>query len=199
MCIRDSVSTVRFRPRIHLTDEEIVFASGAFDKVIYVYVARNVWDPENLIVDIAFVLRHKQRVSNLKWSMQDQLLAVAKDHGTLQIWDASLDLETDDGEDETSREICNIRGHKGFIVDAEFYLRNPNYVITSSEDQSVKIWDINTIKNRKAPGKKRKRKNKEELDEMRSEQHMGISFEEEIEGSEKHKAKHPQPPHKDLV
>lgn len=32
----------------------------------------------------------------------------------------------------TSYEICNIRGHTGYINDADFYENNSNYVITSN-------------------------------------------------------------------
>ena len=32
----------------------------------------------------------------------------------------------------TSYEICNIRGHTGYINDADFYENNSNFVITSN-------------------------------------------------------------------
>lgn len=35
-----------------------------------------------------------------------------------------------------------IRGHKGSILDFDFYPYNPNYVATSSDDGTIKMWNI---------------------------------------------------------
>lgn len=52
--------------------------------------------------------------------------------------------------------VANIRGHKGYIT-ASIWLRyEKDLVLTCSDDQSVKIWNINSIKHTKPPIKKKK-------------------------------------------
>lgn len=71
----------------------------------------------------------------------------------LKIWDADL-------VEKQERRISNIRGHRGFIASAAFSTTEPRSVITSSEDQTIKIWDLDCIKNRKPPNKKRNKHQK---------------------------------------
>lgn len=72
-----------------------------------------------------------------------------------QVWDASF-------EEKTERRLYNIRGHRGFISAAAFSLQAPNLVITGSDDQTVKVWNLLEIKNSKPPNKKKPKQNKHE-------------------------------------
>ena len=57
-----------------------------------------------------------------------------------------------EGEDKHC--IANIRGHKGFITAAVWSKYDKDCVLTCSDDQSVKIWNLVNIKYKKPPGKK---------------------------------------------
>lgn len=52
--------------------------------------------------------------------------------------------------------VANIRGHKGFVTCARFSAAERDMIITASDDQSVKIWNLDSIKFNKPPNKKRK-------------------------------------------
>ena len=56
--------------------------------------------------------------------------------------------------------MANIRGHKGYITSALWSHSEPNCIITSSDDQSVKIWNLANIRFKKPPGNKKRRDNK---------------------------------------
>ena len=70
-----------------------------------------------------------------------------KDDGKISL----LDLH---GEDRYC--VANIRGHKGFITTAMWSRNDSNHIMTCSDDQSIKIWNLVNIKHRKPPGKKKK-------------------------------------------
>lgn len=105
--------------------------------------------------------RHKYRIVQVDFSYHnfDHLLNVCDKHATVQvassdqIWDASF-------EDKAERRLYNIRGHRGFISAAAFSLQAPNMVITGSDDQTVKVWNLLEIKNSKPPNKKKPKPNK---------------------------------------
>lgn len=58
-------------------------------------------------------------------------------------------------EGEEKYYVANIRGHKGFITAATWSKYDKDCILTSSDDQSVKIWNLVNIKYRKPPGKKK--------------------------------------------
>ncbi len=90
-------------------------------------------------------------------------MAIAKAHASVQIWDIEGELERRKNQTENTRdardglERCNIRGHIGFICDADFY--GKDIALTCSDDQTLKVWNLATINNKKPPNKK-KNKNK---------------------------------------
>lgn len=61
-------------------------------------------------------------------------------------------------------EKANIRGHSGFLLDFVYF--NNNLVVTSkiidlilgSEDQTIKVFDIDQIQNKLPPNKKKSKK-----------------------------------------
>ena len=89
-------------------------------------------------------------------------------------------MNEEKGEEEKNTqeyELCNIRGHSGYVVAADFYAENSQYVVTgvnffifleeskknfllASDDQTIKVWDTSTILNKKPPNKKKNKKTK---------------------------------------
>lgn len=65
-------------------------------------------------------------------------MAIAKAHSSVQIWDIEGELERKKHQTESTREPkeglerCNIRGHVGFICDADFY--GKDVALTCSDD-----------------------------------------------------------------
>lgn len=81
------------------------------------------------------------------WTLRpDKDIETAKNEGR------TLDL----GEGEEKYCLANIRGHKGFITCALWSRFDPDCILSCSDDQSVKIWNLVNIKYRKPPSKKKK-------------------------------------------
>lgn len=59
-------------------------------------------------------------------------------------------------DEEEKHYVANIRGHKGFITTALWSRYDKDCILTCSDDQSVKIWNLVNIKYKKPPGKKKK-------------------------------------------
>ena len=52
--------------------------------------------------------------------------------------------------------VANIRGHKGYITAALWSRYEKDLILTCSDDQSVKIWNIRSIKHHRPPIRKKK-------------------------------------------
>lgn len=52
--------------------------------------------------------------------------------------------------------VANIRGHKGFITCSMWSRFDKDCILSASDDQSVKIWNLVNIKYKKPPSKKKK-------------------------------------------
>ncbi len=93
------------------------------------------------------------------------------------MWDCSQIEETSQelvytSEPTLNREICNLRGHYGYITDATFSLSNEKIVITgiiclqnklillASDDQTIKVWNTDNISHKTIPNPKKKSKKK---------------------------------------
>jgi len=128
-------------------------ATGSYDRYINLYEIDNIrnvnFDPKKH-VQLYAKLKHKFRILGLDWCIHnyDRLLNTCDKHATVQVWNAAR-------EEVPERRIANIRGHRGFMVSAIFSTDNPDIVLTASDDQTVKGWDLNNIKNIKPPNKKR--------------------------------------------
>ncbi len=83
---------------------------------------------------------------------------------TVQVWTLDPKKEFADREavDMTDIEnihyVANIRGHKGFITTALWSRFDQDCIMTCSDDQSVKIWNLVNIKYRFPPKKKKEQK-----------------------------------------
>ena len=69
---------------------------------------------------------------------EPRYLATGSEDKTVQVWDC--------GEIKTSRFVCNIRGHAGYI--SAVYGANiagKIVLITASEDQTCRVWNVSDI------------------------------------------------------
>ena len=106
------------------------------------------------------VLRMKFRIMDIDWDPFNRfrLLNSCQKHVTVQVWDVSskcvepeeLEYERVDknvvAEGDTNSEyVSNIRGHKGFITHALWSRFEPDCIMSCSDDQSVKMWNLVNI------------------------------------------------------
>ena len=160
-------------PSLVIDDDDIVFATGSFDRTLKVHRLRNVFKnakmyPDHLSTVCTF--KHKYRISEIDWDPfdPDRLLNVAQKHVTVQVWTINPKKELErleagegmggketEGDDDPHC-IANIRGHKGFITCAAWSRFDRDCIITTSDDQSVKIWNLANIRYKKPPNKKKK-------------------------------------------
>lgn len=114
------------------------------------------------------ILRHRYRINFLDWDpfVPHRFMNTCQKHTTIQVW--SLEpkkdqkeaekegntVELEEGEDKYY--VANIRGHKGFITCALWSRFDKDCILSCSDDQSVKMWNLVNIKYKKPPGKKKK-------------------------------------------
>lgn len=147
--------------------DDLIFATGSYDRTIKIFIFKNVFlkkalNSSSLIQHLTF--KHKYRISEMDWDPfnHDRLLNVCQKHVTVQVWtinpikptEVKAPKSTDNDDDKYC--VSNIRGHKGFITAAIWSRNEKNCIITCSDDQSIKIWNLVNIKYQKPPNKKKK-------------------------------------------
>ena len=148
------------------TKEDLVLATGSYDRTIKILILKDAFGAKALTSNSVVSLlsfKHKYRISEIDWDPfnHDRLLNVCQKHVTVQVWtinpakDTNKPTKTGDT-DEDKYCVNNIRGHKGFITAAIWSRNEKNCIITCSDDQSIKIWNLVNIKNVKPPNKKKK-------------------------------------------
>lgn len=151
---------------VPLADGDIMVASGSLDRSIKIIILRGALKQEKFHfknVTVLLSLRHRYRISDIDWDPfdPDRFLNVAHKHVTVQIWTINP-LTKDpkkDTDDKTPRDdadidryyVANIRGHKGFITSSCWSRQERNCVLTCSDDQSVKVWNLVNIRCRQPP------------------------------------------------
>jgi WD40 repeat protein len=148
------------------TKKDLVLATGSYDRTIKILLLKNAFEPVELKSNSVLYLlsfKHKFRVSELDWDPfdTDRLLNVCQKHVSVQVWTInpkSNPLKPPKSTDLEDDKYClhNIRGHKGFITAAMWSRSEKNCIITCSDDQSIKIWNLINIKSVKPPNKKKK-------------------------------------------
>jgi len=134
--------------------------SGNIDDFITKLKAQK-WKDLLNIIDI--LKGHEKTITSIKYieNTQYKLITGSQDK-TIQIWDCNPEFKG-------SRAIFNIKGHSGYIISVygfnmEFNKELPEKIIciSSSEDQTVKIWNISELQNNelitKKPPKQRSKK-----------------------------------------
>lgn len=142
------------------------YATGSYDRTIKIHECKN-YNQKMLRKDMfvqLFCFKHKFRIMQIDWDPfdSDRLLNTCQKHVTVQVWTLNPKKEFKDSDkkidykDKTDRHcVANIRGHKGFITTAMWSRHDKDCIMTCSDDQSVKIWNLINIKYRKPPSKKR--------------------------------------------
>ena len=139
-------------------------ATGSYDRTIKIFefqkYAANKLLKENFVQ--LFVFKHKFRIMQIDWDPfdSDRFLNTCQKHVTVQVWTLNPKKEFKDSEkkvdlnDKKDRHyVANIRGHKGFITTALWSQHEKDCIMTCSDDQSIKIWNLINIKYRKPPSK----------------------------------------------
>jgi len=149
------------------TKDDMIFATGSYDRTIKIFILKNVFGKTQLnqsSLNNFLTFKHKYRISEIDWDPfdNDRLLNTCQKHVTVQVWtinplvpaDAKPAKATDNDDDKYC--VANIRGHKGFITSSIWSRNDKNCIITCSDDQSIKIWNLINIKSTKPPNKKKK-------------------------------------------
>ena len=155
--------------KFKVEENDILFATGSYDRTIKIVRIKDILKPIKLSRDFCFLvvsLKHKYRISEIDWDPfdSDRLLNICQKHVTAQIWtiNPKKQPKTDtpvkdiEGGEDDPYCIANIRGHKGFINAAMWSRFEKDCIITCSDDQSVKIWNLVNIRFKKPPNKKKK-------------------------------------------
>jgi WD40 repeat protein len=145
--------------KINSDNKSLQYATGSYDRFIKIFKIKNIDEDGKKNVSHLISFKHKFRILEIDWDPfdEDRLLNICQKHATVQVWSISGKTK-DEKEKKKGSEghfVANIRGHKGFVTSARFSAYEQNTVITSSDDQSVKIWNLASIKFRKPPNKKK--------------------------------------------
>ena len=147
--------------------DDLILATGSYDRTIRIFILKATFNKKQITSNSFhsyLTFKHKYRISEIDWDPfnSDRLLNVCQKHVTVQVWtinpapstESKPSKSTDTDEDKYC--VSNIRGHKGFITAAIWSRNEKNCIITCSDDQSIKIWNLVNIKNQKPPNKKKK-------------------------------------------
>ena len=189
------ITTIKARTHPDFKDS-ILVATGSYDKSIKVLKIKKSSSKTfaNESFEELLVFKLKFRVNDIDWDPFNpyRFLNTCQKHVTVQIWNIKPEVEekedlqykkkSDDEIDvkDNSHYVANIRGHKGFITHSMWSRYEPDHIITCSDDQSVKIWNLINIKSKKPPSKKKKDTNVGEVIIERDEE----GFEDDFEGKE---------------
>lgn len=164
--------------KIPMGDTDVMIASGSLDRTIKILILKNALKPEKFTiknVTTFLSLRHRYRISEIDWDPfdSDRFLSVCQKHVAVQIWTINpLPLTDKKPETEKSERddsdldpyyVSNIRGHKGFITTSSWSHYEKNCVLTCSDDQSIKLWNLINIRCRQPPHAKKNELNEDDV------------------------------------
>ena len=152
--------------KVKMGPEDIMIASGSLDRTIKILIFKNALKPEKFTFKNVFTfltLRHRYRIAEIDWDPfdPDRFLTVCQKHVAVQVWTINprkgVQLKQDDDtvvrddKDLDPYYVSNIRGHKGFITTSVWSQFDKNCVLTCSDDQSIKLWNLINIRCRQPP------------------------------------------------
>ena len=165
---------------VKLDSGDIMIATGSLDRTIKILIIKRILKNEkfhykNVVTFLS--LRHRYRISDIDWDPYDpdRFLNVCQKHVTVQVWTInpvsksphknSDDKGSRDDADIDKYYVSNIRGHKGFVTTACWSHNEKNCVLTCSDDQSIKVWNLINIRCRQPPMPMRRDDREEEVRE----------------------------------
>ena len=167
------ISVVRIN-KLSEDGKSLRYATGSYDRFIKIFKIKDIEQVGRKNVSHLISFKHKFRILEIDWDPfnEDRLLNICQKHATVQVWSISGKMSEEktalakkEGKKSTDGHfVGNIRGHKGFVTCAKFSGHEKDMIITSSDDQSVKIWNINNIKFNKPPNKKKVKSTTEKND-----------------------------------
>ena len=125
--------------------KDIIIATSSYDKLLVVSRIANFGSSNQLSQNMlarVMVCKQKLKIKGIEWhpSIQSLILIYFKQNSTVQICNI-------DEVEENEIFLSNVRGHKGYINQAIWNPMHSKQIITCSDDQSVKIWNIDKVKN----------------------------------------------------
>lgn len=195
--------------QLKLGKTDLLIATGGLDRTIKILHLKNVLSPEKLAVKSVYCLRtfrHRYRISEIDWDPfdPDRFLTVCQKHVAVQIWTINPTPEQEmrskteknerDDADIDQFYVSNIRGHKGFITTAAWSQHEKNCVLTCSDDQSIKVWNLVNVRCRQPPASKRTEQNEDENEEevedpRKKEVHEDVMYKKQFSKLENYKFK----------
>jgi len=100
-------------------------ASAGFDKMIFL------WDVYNDCYNHTVLKGHKNAILELNWSTDNTRIYTASADKTIAIWDV-----------EGCKRLKKINGHKSIVNSCHPARRGPDLVVSGSDDNTTKIWDL---------------------------------------------------------
>jgi hypothetical protein len=152
--------------QVKMDSGDIMVATGSLDRTIKILIIRRILKPEKFHyknVHVFLGLRHRYRISDIDWDPfdPDRFLNVCQKHVTVQVWtiNPTSDHPHKNSDDKGPRDdadidkyyVSNIRGHKGFVTSASWSHNEKNCILTCSDDQSIKVWNLINIRSRQPP------------------------------------------------
>ena len=164
--------------QVKMGTSDVMIASGSLDRTIKILIIRNALKPEKLTPKSVYTflsLRHRYRIAEISWDPfdSDRFLTVCQKHVAVQVWTINPRKNAVLKQDEEKVErndkdldpyyVSSIRGHKGFITTATWSQNERNCVLTCSDDQSIKLWNLINIRCRQPPAPRKNEIAEEEI------------------------------------
>ena len=102
-----------------------VLASAGFDKLVFL------WDVYKNFNNFAVLKGHKNAILELNWSTDGSRIYTASADKNIGAWDV-----------ESCKRIKKIIGHKSFVNSCHPARRGPDLIVSGSDDNTTKIWDL---------------------------------------------------------
>lgn len=161
------ITDIKVNPN-YKKNKGVVFATGSYDRTIKIAMLPHGKKLARNTIKVLKVLKHRYRINFIDWDpfVPHRLMNTCQKHTTIQVWSLNPEKDQKDAEKEGRKVeveegdekyyVANIRGHKGFITCALWSRFDKDCILTCSDDQSVKIWNLVNIKYKKPPSKKKK-------------------------------------------
>jgi Prp8 binding protein len=90
-----------------------------------------IWDIWNKCTNTLALRGHKNAILDLRWSYDGTKIYTASADKTVSAWDI-----------ETGKRLKRFKGHSSFVNCCDTVRRGLDYVISGSDDNTVRLWDL---------------------------------------------------------